>query len=216
MGVFMYMFLIGIVIGLGIYALTYFFNKSMTNKNRTVIVFASGIFVFLASIIVIGGFAGMPFGVLALGMITIAILFLVFGRKVLWRKIIYTIVILFVISTITYDYLNNVDYWVVKKSEHNTNTYMENLQQNSDVRGYKTVTISEGAKAIILSLGEEMAGNSIEVLDVEEQGYTTHVKIRTFYDQSTEKNPMIMIGLDRLQKEVVITDTDGTVYEEVE
>ncbi|MGY0691864.1 hypothetical protein ACW2QC_03615 [Virgibacillus sp. FSP13] len=213
---FLYMFLIGLVIGLGVYALTYFFSKSMTNKNRTIVVLVGGLFVFLVSLIVIGGFAGMPFGVLAAGMMTIAILFLVFGKKLLWRKIMYTVIILFVISTITYDYLNNVDYWVVKKSQNNKNTYMENLQENSEVRGYKTVTISEGSKAIILSLGEEMSGNSIEVLDVEEQGYTTHVKIRTFFDQSREKNPVIMIGLDRLQKEVVITDTDGTVYEEVE
>lgn len=52
------------------------------------------------------------------------------------------------------------------------------------------------------------------MLDVEENGSTTKIKIRTFYNQSNEKNPMIMIGLDRLQPEIVIIDTNGTIYEE--
>lgn len=58
-----------------------------------------------------------------------------------------------------------------------------------------------------------MAGNNIEVLNVEEYGDTTEIKIRTFYNQSSEKNPVIMIEIDRLQPEIIIMDTNGTIYE---
>ncbi|MEH7402926.1 hypothetical protein V7148_18300 [Gottfriedia acidiceleris] len=54
-----------------------------------------------------------------------------------------------------------------------------------------------------------MTGNNIEVLDVEESGDTTHIKIRTFQNKSIEKNPVIVMGLDRLQSEILITDTDA-------
>ncbi|WP_203364540.1 hypothetical protein [Bacillus sp. REN10] len=61
-----------------------------------------------------------------------------------------------------------------------------------------------------------MAGNNIEVLDVTEDGDTTEIKVRTFYNESSEKNPTIVIGLDRVQSEIVIMDTNGTIYEQVE
>jgi hypothetical protein len=60
-----------------------------------------------------------------------------------------------------------------------------------------------------------MEGNDIEVLNVEEQGNTTLITIRSYYNQSNEKNPVIGIELNRIQSEIVIMDTNGTIYEEV-
>ncbi|RYG71188.1 hypothetical protein EU245_14920 [Lentibacillus lipolyticus] len=114
-------------------------------------------------------------------------------------------------------YFNQVDYWIVKKTQYSGGddfgAYTEQLQTDTTIQGYKTFPISEGKKAVILSLGEEMAGNNIEVLDVEEYGNTTEIKIRTFYNKSVEANPVIAIGLNRVQPEIIITDTDGRVYE---
>ncbi|KYG26284.1 hypothetical protein ACU3L3_13520 [Priestia endophytica] len=65
-----------------------------------------------------------------------------------------------------------------------------------------------------MSLGEEIAGDNIEVPDVEEEGNTTVIKVKTFYNRSDEKNSFIAIGLDRVQSDVVIEDTNGTVFKD--
>ena len=108
-----------------------------------------------------------------------------------------------------------MDYSVINKRDFEGEiiTYAENLQNNPTVRGYKTFTISEGDPGIVLSLGNQMAGNNIEVLDVKEDGDTTIIQIRTFYNQSPDKNPYIMIGFNRLKPDIIIMDTDGTIYE---
>jgi hypothetical protein len=77
-----------------------------------------------------------------------------------------------------------------------------------------TYKVYDNAKTVILSLGKEMAGDNIEVLEVKEDGNTTVIKVRTFYNRSDEKNPFIVVGLDRVQSDVVIEDTNGTVFKE--
>ncbi|MFB6468091.1 hypothetical protein ACE38V_14995 [Cytobacillus sp. Hz8] len=215
----MYMYLIGLLIGLGVYGLTYLFAKNVANKKRVLTVVIISALLFFVSITIIGGFEGMPFGVLSLGIFTIALLLAFFGKSTLWKKLVYTIVLLFVGSYCVFMYLNQVDYWVIKKmnyaSGNDIEYYYEKLQEETKIKGYKTFTISEGNQAVVLSLGEKMAGNNIEVLDVKEEYGTTVFKIRTFYNQSSEKNPTVMIGLDRLQPEINIIDTDGTFYEKV-
>ena len=69
--------------------------------------------------------------------------------------------------------------------------------------------------ALSLRKGEELKGNSIEVLDVNERNGRTEIEVKSYYDQSTEKNPWIGIALNRIQDEMIITDTDGTVYKKV-
>jgi hypothetical protein len=213
------MYFIGLLLGLLVYGLTYLFVKEMDNKLRVIVVAIVGLFILIGSITIIGGFAGMPFGVLSLGVFTISIVMASLGRNLLWKKSVCTVVILFIVLYSAFGYLNKVDYWVVKKthydSDYEISSYLEKTQKNTDIQGYKTFTIMEGNKGIVLALGGEMAGNNIEVLDVKEYGYTTEIKIRTFYNQSSEKNPTIMLGLNRLQPEIIIMDTNGTIYEKV-
>lgn len=219
MNLFFTMFLIGLLLGIIFYALTYLFIKETENKKRTLAVAIIGILSLIGSITVIGGFEGMPYGVLSLGILTISILLAFFGNSSLWKKAVYTFVIMFVVLYSAFVYLNQIDYWIVKKTHYSYDgelgLYLQQLQKDTSIQGYKTFTISEGNKGIVLSLGGEMAGNNIEVLDVEEQGKTTIIKIRTFYNQSNEKNPVIAIGLSRVQPEIVIMDTNGTIYEKV-
>lgn len=159
----------------------------------------------------------MPYGVLSIGILSVSISLAFLGKNSLWEKSVYSIVILFVVLYISFVNLNKVDYWISKKSHYSSGDdvglYIQQLQKDTTIQGYKTFTISEGNKGIVLSLGGKMAGNNIEVLDVKENGRTTEIKIRTFYNQSSEKNPVIMIGLDRLQAEIIM-DTNGTIYEE--
>lgn len=211
------MYLIGLLVGLGCYSLTYLFAKDTDNSRRVIVVFIIGAICLLGSLIIIGGFAGMPFGVLSVGIFTASILLAFFGGNSLWKKAIYTIIISCVVLFVSFDYLNKVDYWVGKKVNYGdeVDLYSQQLQKHTNIKGYKTFTVSEGDKAIVLSLGEKMAGNNIEVLDVKEKANTTIIKIRTFYNQSNEKNPWIMIGLNRLKSNIVIMDTDGTIYKEV-
>lgn len=216
------MYLVGTIIGLIIFSLTYLFFKKLINYKRVFIVLISGIISLMFSLIVIGGFEGMPFGVLSMGIVTTSILFSFFGNSSLWKKSVYTLLILSFVSYNALLYFSEVSYWIVKKthytSQDNSNDvgrYFQDLQENTIIKGYKTFRITEGNQGVVLSLGDKMAGNNIEILDVKEEGRTTVIKIKTFYNQSQEKNPVVMVGLNRLQPEVIIMDTDGTIYEEV-
>lgn len=191
----------------------------MENKKRVIVLLLVGIVTLFASIFVIGGFEGMPYGVSSVGIFTTAILFSFFGKNTIWKKFVYTFVLLFIVLYFAFTYMNKVDYWIIKKThfsyEDEMSLYEEQLQKNVSISGYKVFTILEGNKAIVLSLGGKMEGNDIEVLNVEEQGNTTLITIRSYYNQSNEKNPVIGIGLNRIQSEIVIMDTNGTIYEEV-
>src|SRR5699024_1643020 len=160
-----FMYFIGLIIGLVVYSLTYLFVKEMENKNRALIVLIIGIISLLGSLFVIGGFEGMPFGVLSLGIITVAILFAFIGKNLLWKKVVYTFIILFTIVYFAFANLNQVDYWIVKKTHYDlgddVGIYMQKLQNDTTIKGYKTFTISEGNKGVVLSLGDDMAGNNI-------------------------------------------------------
>ena len=215
--VFAYMYLIGLLIGLACYSLTYLFSKTISNPKRVIIVAIIGAVFLFGSIFVIGGFEGMPFGVLSIGIFTVSILLAFLGRFPIWTKTVYVVIILTFVFIVSADYLNKVDYWVIKKRDFEGEiiTYAEGLQNDPTIRGYRTFTISEGDPGIVLSLGDQMAGNNIEVLDVKEDGGTTVIQIRTFYNQSPDKNPYIMIGLNRLKQDVIIMDTDGTIYENI-
>lgn len=211
------MYLIGLLIGLGCYSITYLFAKNTDNLRRVLVVFILGAVCLLGSLTIIGGFEGMPYGVLSVGIFTVSILMAFLGKNLIWKKSVYTFIILIVVLYVSFDLINKVDYSVGKKRNYGDDvySYTQQLQKDTTIRGYKIFTISEGDKGIVLSLGDKMAGNNIEVLNVKEQGDTTVIEIRTFYNQSTEKNPWIMIGFNRLKSNIVIMDTDGTLYEEL-
>lgn len=213
------MYLIGLTMGLLIYVVTYVFGKDITIRKRTLSVLIAGILVFLGSTLIIGGFEGIPFAVLSLGIISTAILCRILGKNKLWMKIIYTVIMSSIVIFFVVIQLTRVDYFIAKKTptdaEDEVDLYLEKLQNDPMIKGYKTFTISEGDRLIVLSLGAEMAGNNIEVLDVNERSGLTEINIRTFYNQSLEKNPFIMLVLNRVQDEIIIKDTDGTIYDKV-
>src|SRR5699024_12394515 len=78
-----------------------------------------------------------------------------------------------------------VDYTVIPKraldNGDQVDDYIRAVQDHPKVRGFNTFTVEEGDKLVILSLGEDMEGNSIEVLDVKDRKSTrlnsSHVSI---------------------------------------
>lgn len=210
--------LIGLIIGIIIYSLTYVYGKSIANFKRSMIVLGGGILLLLTSVIIIGGFAGMPFGIISIGVIFMAIIFFIVGKNTFWKKTACFIVLLYTVVFSAYTYFNNIDYWVVDKAsveDQGLLPYLHNIEGDTSIRGYKLFNILEGSKGIFLTLGEDMSGNTIELVDVENNNGRTEIKIRTNYNNSPEKNPYIVIGVNKVEPEILITDTDGTVYKEI-
>ncbi|MGG4469502.1 hypothetical protein ABER68_15825 [Paenibacillus alvei] len=210
--------LIGFIIGIIIYLVTYVYGKGIPNVKRSLSVLCGGIILLLVSILLIGGFEGMPFGIVSIGVISMAIIFFIVGKSSFWKKTFCLIVLLYAVVFSAYTYFDKVNYWVVDKGNVESQgllTHLHNIEGNPSIRGYKMFNILEGSKGIFLTLGEQMRGNTIELLDVENSNGRTEIKIRTNYNNSLEKNPFIVIGIDKIESEILITDTDGTVYKEI-
>jgi len=213
------LFLIGLLIGSVSYVITYIYGKEISNVKRSIAVTVVGVISLIVSMVVIGGFEGMPFGVISAGIILMAIVFFLIGKIVFLRKTVILGVVVYALIYAAYIDYNQVNYWIddktVQDQDGNILAHLHNIETDTSIKGFKVFTIMEGQKEIALSLGEKMAGNRIEVTDVENKEGQTEVHIRTTYNQSEEKNPYILVGLDNEESEIVVIDTDGTVYEEL-
>ncbi|MGE7610037.1 hypothetical protein ACQKML_26160 [Peribacillus frigoritolerans] len=80
------------------------------------------------SIFVIGGFEGMPYAVLSLGVLTPTVLYFSTNRYSLGRKILFIGVPLIIALHILFVFINQVDYRVVDKerlTDDETGNYIE-------------------------------------------------------------------------------------------
>ncbi|SNT56743.1 hypothetical protein SAMN05444672_1562 [Bacillus sp. OK838] len=209
----------GLLIGVALVALSYF-SKELDHKKRSIFVAVIGVLAIIGGL-VIGGFEGMPISTIGIGILTVSILLLIAGNRSLVRNVVFALVVLVPLAVFIYagvDKFYGNNFIVVAKNE-NMDTYLkqyyEELQVKTDTQGFKRFEPNNGEKLIVLSLGKEKQGNNIEVAGVEKQGDRTLINVKTFENQSTEKNPTIIIFLDKLGKNVVVKDADGTVYEEV-
>ncbi|MEH6851503.1 hypothetical protein SAMN04488168_11840 [Bacillus sp. 491mf] len=112
------------------------------------------------------------------------------------------------------------DYWVLEKSRYNevpemVDYFPKRAQENPSRVGYSTYTISEGRKMIALVVGSQHKGSEIEVTKFQEKGNTTYVTVNIKKGKSNEENPVILIGVSKLHKNIVIQDTDGNKYEKL-
>lgn len=214
-------YLTGLVLGIGCFALTFYFSKEIELRKRMSILIVISIFGILGGL-VIGGFEGMPVSVVGAGILTIALLLKIEEKSLLWRKIIFISIIFGSLAVFAYEILeqyNGTNFVVAAKDERldaDLKSHYEWLQVRADVKGFKTFEMYEGEKAIVLSLGEEKVGNNIEVLGVEKRSGQTIVKIKTFENKSTEKNPSIIIYFEKLEPNMMVMDTDGTIYNEIQ
>lgn len=102
-------------------------------------------------------------------------------------------------------------YWVLEKDRVGEGSpdleiYANYLQMHDDVKGYQVFTISEGKN------GRGISGNSekdkqLEVSDIKYSPKETTVTVkRKPAPKANEKNPYILIGLDKIEGEFIVQD----------
>ncbi|MFD4930023.1 YesK family protein [Peribacillus butanolivorans] len=183
------------MLGIVMCGLTYLFMRKIEDNTRLVLLFSLGILILVASFM-IGGFEGMPYGVLSLGVLTVAVLYFFLKRFAIGKKILFIGVPLIIAVHIFIGFINQVDYRVVDKerlSDDETKHYIEKIEKDTSIVGYKKFKSGEGEDFLLLSMGGERKGNTIEVLEVKEDSEKTIIRIRTSYNKNPEPNPYIYL-----------------------
>ncbi|MGG7221604.1 hypothetical protein ACQXR1_15065 [Bacillus sp. ATD] len=112
-------------------------------------------------------------------------------------------------------------YWVLEKDRLDEVTdikmYVNDLQMHDDVKGYQVFTISEGKKMVVVSLGSSENDKKLEVSDVKFSPKETIVTVkRKPAPEANEKNPYILIGLDKIEGDLIVQDETGGHFEETD
>lgn len=113
-------------------------------------------------------------------------------------------------------------YWVLEKDRiseggSELELYANYLQMHDDVKGYQVFTISEGKKMVVVSLGSSENDKQLEVSDVKFSSKETVVTVtRKPAPKANEKNPYILIGLDKIEGEFIVQDETGNRFEETD
>ncbi|NLS41513.1 hypothetical protein EYH65_14325 [Bacillus subtilis] len=113
-------------------------------------------------------------------------------------------------------------YWVLEKDRIGEGSpdleiYANYLQMHDDVKGYQVFTISEGKKMVVVSLGSSENEKQLEVSDVKFLPKETTVTVkRKPAPTANEKNPYILIGLDKIEGEFIVQDETGSRFEETD
>ncbi|MDR4433655.1 hypothetical protein [Bacillus tequilensis] len=112
-------------------------------------------------------------------------------------------------------------YWVLEKDRLDEVTdikmYVNDLQMHDDVKGYQIFTISEGKKMVGVSLGSSENDKQLEVSDVKFSSKETVVTVkRKATLKANEKNPYILIGLDKIKGDFIVQDELGNRFEEID
>lgn len=106
--------------------------------------------------------------------------------------------------------------WVIEKSRiselPDVQNYVDKLQNNqTDYKGYKIFTISEGKKVVVISSGEH--GQQLDLADVQISSKETAITVERGKEEAKEKNPYILVGIDKIQGAFYVFDQSGEEYE---
>ncbi|MCO4852433.1 hypothetical protein [Bacillus vallismortis] len=113
-------------------------------------------------------------------------------------------------------------YWVLEKDRIGEGSpdleiYANYLQMHEDVKGYQVFTISEGKKMVVVSLGSREKDKKLEVSGVKFSPKETIVTVkRKTTPKANEKNPYILIGLDKIEGDFIVQDESGDRFEETD
>ncbi|MBL6009079.1 hypothetical protein JNA71_11755 [Bacillus halotolerans] len=113
-------------------------------------------------------------------------------------------------------------YWVLEKDRIGEDSselelYANYLQTHDNVKGYQVFTISEGKKMVVVSLGSSEKDKKLEVSDVKFSPKKTIVSMkRKPAPKANEKNPYILIGLDKIEGDLIVQDKTGDRFEETD
>lgn len=198
-----------------VFGLAYVFVKGIKDRTQILLLLLLGILIFAFSLFVIGGFEGMPYGVLSLGVLTLPVLYFFLKRFALGKKVLFIGVPLIIAVHIVIGFINIRLHFVIYQSffVHDSIVHLiDKIENDTSIVGYKKFKGYEGEDFLLISMGGERKGNTIEVLEVKENSDTTIIHIRTSYNQNPEPNPYIAVALTRIKSKVVILETDGTNY----
>ncbi|MDM5303914.1 hypothetical protein QUF44_20470 [Bacillus subtilis] len=113
-------------------------------------------------------------------------------------------------------------YWVLEKDRIGEGSpdleiYANYLQMHDDVKGYQVFTISEGKKMVVVSLGSREKDKKLEVSGVKFSPKETIVTVkRKPATKANEKNPYILIGLDKIEGDFIVQDESGDRFKETD
>lgn len=113
-------------------------------------------------------------------------------------------------------------YWVLEKKRIGEGSselelYANYLQTHDDVKGYQVFTISEGKKMVVVSLGSSEKDKKLDVSDVKYSPKETIVSMkRKPAPEANEKNPYILIGLDKIEGNLIVQNESGDRFEETD
>ncbi|MEG7381561.1 hypothetical protein V5785_20050 [Bacillus subtilis] len=113
-------------------------------------------------------------------------------------------------------------YWVLEKDRIGEGSselelYANYLQTHDDVKGYQVFTILEGKKMVVVSLGSREKDKKLEVSGVKFSPKETIVTVtRKPAPKANEKNPCILIGLDKIKGDLILQDESGERFEETD
>lgn len=109
--------------------------------------------------------------------------------------------------------------WVLEKERldevESVKNYVEQLQNdNTDFRGFKVFTISEGKKMVVVSSGT--SNQTIKFKEADVSNNRTTITVEEESMETNEKNSYILIGIDEIKGELSVVNEGGEEYKEFE
>lgn len=203
--------IVGLLLGCIIFAFSFIASKRNGKYYLApIITFLMSIAITAYGLFIVRGFEGMVYGFVAAGFLIISIVgtlllpWLIRNKssqplKIKDKLILVILPILFflVIGFIVY---SDDGYWIIDQGVTNGNE-----------EGYRTATIMEGRKEVLLMLGEEYLGKEIEVKKVSRRG-PTEISLKIIEGENKNKAPYIQIGLDEIKEPLKVQTTDGVIF----
>ncbi|OXS66023.1 hypothetical protein B1B04_24630 [Lysinibacillus sp. KCTC 33748] len=205
--------LVGFILGASIFLFTLIALKK-TGKFylAPIVTFLIAVLTVLYGLFKVGGFEGMGFGIIGVGILTAALggtLILPFMKGIKQSefnkvdKSILLIVPVLIFAIIGWTITSNKGYWVNEEGV---------IEAGNDTSSYYEVsTISEGMKQIHIQLGEKYEGKRLEVKDVKTIGNTEITVKVVDRGNANEGLPFIEIGLNKIVEPLVVQTTDGEI-----
>lgn len=171
--------------------------------------FLIAVFTVVYGLFKVGGFEGMGFGIIGVGILIAAMvgtLLLPFTKglkKSEFNKVdksILFIVPVLIFAIIGWAITLDEGYWINEEgvivAGNDTSSY------------YEVSTISEGMKQIHIQLGEKYKGKHLEIKDVKTLG-NTEITVKVVDKEKATGLPFIKIGLEKIVEPLVVQTTDG-------
>lgn len=206
--------LIGMFLGFIIFTFTFITSKRIGKYYLApIITFLMAIGITAYGLFFVGGFEGMGYVFLATGFLFISIIATLLLPLLIRKKstqqfkqgdkmslFILPIIFFLTIGMMIY---SDKGYWVIHQGE-----------TSGEMEGYKTSTILEGRKEVLLMLGEEYLGKEIEIKKVSRRG-PTEITVEIVNSENKNKSPYIRIGLDKINEPLKVQTTDGVIFESI-